>query len=93
MAFWGAKSAVGGFIMLVLVLGTGIGVVVMLGLTGGSTCATNKTEAWVAFGLWCVPLIWYIWAAVMNWQWMQIPTRALERYARMSNEMPLTENA
>lgn len=93
MVFWGARSAVGGFTILVLIFGTGVATVVLFALVANSSCPVRKTEAWVAFGLWLAPHLWYVWALVMNWQWMQIPRRVMREFMRLDSEVPLTQGA
>ena len=85
--FYKYGSPWGGFITLWVAFATAAATVVVFGLTAGSSCVQEKTEAWIAMGLWIVPCIWYVWALVINYQYMQIPSKVLRYYAGIESRI------
>lgn len=84
--FWYYRSPGAAFIDMLFILGTGIATVVLMALTATSSCATGKTEAWIAFAFWLVPHVWYIYAAIINWQWVYIPEESMRAYYKRARE-------
>lgn len=88
--FWRYNSPRVALTTLFLAFGCSVAVVVLMALTATSSCAVPKTNAWIAFGLWLAPHVWYIVAIVLNIQWLNIPANVLRSVFRIdSKAMPL----
>lgn len=76
-AFIKMKSARGGLVVTLAAWGAAIAAVVMMALTVSYTrpgCIADKAGGIVAVVLYGWPILWYTWAAFIQWQWvMNVP--------------------